>query len=119
MKAEEAINILEPIRMSTVETSTGGFEPRPIAKALQLAVNALKKEIPMKPKEKDLSSPIYGGSVEGRDLRVVDVDYATSFICPNCGNEMFRDFGIGDDWPPCEEYCQWCGQRIDWSEEKT
>ena len=96
MQAEEAINILEPIRRSAAETSTGGFEQRPIVYALQTAIDALGKQIKKKPEF--WRNPPCGPDWADDDWR---------YRCPCCGNE---DIDIDD------HHCK-CGQWLDWSEE--
>ena len=59
------------------------------AEPLRLAIKALEKQIPKK--------PVYG---------------AANIKCPNCGATLlyyFHSFKI--------DYCDECGQRLDWSEE--
>ena len=59
------------------------------AEPLRLAIKALEKQIPKK--------PVYG---------------AANIKCPNCGATLlyyFYSFKI--------DYCDECGQRLDWSEE--
>ena len=59
------------------------------AEPLRLAIKALEKQIPKK--------PVYG---------------AANIKCPNCGATLlyyFHSFKI--------DYCNECGQRLDWSEE--
>ena len=58
------------------------------AEPLRLAIKALEKQIPKK--------PVYG---------------AANIKCPNCGATLlyyFHSFKI--------DYCDECGQRLDWSE---
>ena len=59
--------------------------------ALEMALSALKKQIPMKPKKKILA--------EGW----------TFYICPTCKCV----YGEGN----LSRYCGYCGQKIDWSKE--
>lgn len=59
--------------------------------ALTLAYEALKKQVPMKPKH-------YGSVPHAR--------------CGNCGNAV----KIFNDGHECH-HCLYCGQRLDWSEE--
>jgi rRNA maturation endonuclease Nob1 len=58
-------------------------------KAHQIAISALEKQIPKKPKDYPLS--------DGQ--------------CPTC-NAVF-DY----DWKPKSKFCQNCGQRLDWGDE--
>lgn len=57
-------------------------------KALQDAVEALQKQIPMKPQE-------------------VLLAYGKGYECGNCGNELSVNEFDG-------VYCHWCGQKLDW-----
>lgn len=60
--------------------------------ALNIALSALRKQVPMKPKTKTLA--------EGW----------TFYICPTCKYV----YGEGK----LSSYCGYCGQKIDWSKEK-
>ena len=53
----------------------------------QAEIDALEKQIPMKPMAKEMS-------VSGR----------TIIPCGNCGEEIKR----------VHDFCPWCGQKIDW-----
>ena len=90
MTAKEAINILEPIRRSSAETSTGGFEHRPIVYALQTAIEALEKQIPKKP---------------------MVTNRATVCRCANCKAIVMQNLHTEKT-----DYCIRCGQAIDWEE---
>lgn len=60
------------------------------------AIKALEKQVPKKP------------DANGTD----DMDY---YICPNCNTPLYS---IGDSlyWDMRPNYCEECGQRLDWSE---
>ena len=60
----------------------------------QLAINALERQIPKKPKK-----------TESEGFR-----YADTYRCPLCGGN-FSGTGIAD-------YCYHCGQKLDWSDEE-
>lgn len=56
--------------------------------AMELAVEVLEKQVPMKPK------------------RIIPVS-GRSYECAYCGNELEVN-------PLNGQYCHWCGQRLDW-----
>ena len=63
-----------------------------IPESLKLAINALEKQIPMK-------------VVEERNI----------YLCPNCGSSAETD--CGDDMLDYRlNYCDNCGQKLDWSD---
>ena len=57
---------------------------------MKLAVEAVEKQIPKKPKKYPLA--------DGQ--------------CPCCNSVFYSD------WKPTENYCHNCGQEIDWSDEE-
>ena len=73
------------------------YEPGDIRQndALDLAIESLEKQIPTKPEY------ISGGYADGFLVWVA--------CCPTCGHWL----EVED-----EEYCQNCGQKIDWSEKE-
>lgn len=94
MTENEAIKELHEIR------PRGGIIPQKRAEAIDVAINALEKQIPKKPEyEAD-------GYADGELV----YDYAK---CPICGHDF--EYGI-NDWG-CE-YCSDCGQKLDWSDEE-
>ena len=94
MTQSEAIKELHEIR------PRGGIIPQKRAEAIDVAINALEKQIPKKPEyEAD-------GYADGNLV----YDYAK---CPICGHDF--EYGI-NDWG-CE-YCSDCGQKLDWSDEE-
>ena len=90
MTNQEAINDLKVILSEITECEESICYVTDIdAEPLRLAIKALEKQIPKK--------PIYG---------------AANIKCPNCGATLlyyFHSFKI--------DYCNECGQRLDWSEE--
>lgn len=64
----------------------------------KLAIEALEKQIPKKPIEKDIGK-----------LKIPD----TAF-CPTCGNPVIKD--EADNYE--QAYCCYCGQAIGWSVKK-
>lgn len=94
MTESEAIKELHEIR------PRGGIIPQKRAEAIDVAINALEKQIPKKLEyEAD-------GYADGELV----YDYAK---CPICGHDF--EYGI-NDWG-CE-YCSDCGQKLDWSDEE-
>ena len=59
--------------------------------AFVVAIEALEKQLAMKPKE------------------TVSVIYREFYECKNCGSEI-------EPLDIYEDYCKWCGQRLDWTE---
>lgn len=62
--------------------------------AFLAAIEALEKQLAMKPKE------------------TVGVIYREFYECKNCGSEI-------EPLDIYEDYCKWCGQRLDWTESQT
>lgn len=59
--------------------------------AFLAAIEALEKQLAMKPKE------------------TVGAIYREFYECKNCGSEI-------EPLDIYEDYCKWCGQRLDWTE---
>ncbi len=93
MTYEQAIKLIEPLMLSSINTSVGA-EKRPIVYAFDMAIKSLEKQIPKKPEKS------YDGYFDGNPV----YDY----FCPCC----HRNFE--DNMPT---FCEDCGQAIDWSEE--
>lgn len=94
MTESEAINELHKIR------PRGGIIPQKRAEALDVAIQALEKQIPKKP-----------------------IRHAVweDFKCPACGSTEIRpyDTEYREYDKDCEfEYCSDCGQKLDWSDEE-
>lgn len=86
MTEKEAIEIIERIRDEDSLTLKA-------SEACTMAINALSKQIPKKPKY----SPLKDGIV------------TTFFECPKCG---CRRLGHGFDLDKC--FCPECGQKLNW-----
>ena len=90
MTNQEAINDLKVILSEITECEESICYITDVdAEPLRLAIKALERQIPKK--------PVYG---------------AANIKCPNCGATLlyyFHSFKI--------DYCDECGQRLDWSEE--
>lgn len=94
MTESEAIKELHEIR------PRGGIIPQKRAEALDVAIQALEKQIPKKP-----------------------IRHAVweDFKCPACGSTEIRpyDTEYREYDKDCEfEYCSDCGQKLDWSDEE-
>ena len=89
MTNQEAINDLKVILSEITECEESICYITDVdAEPLKLAIKALKKQIPKK--------PIYG---------------AANIKCPNCGATLLYYFHLFKI-----DYCDECGQRLDWSE---
>jgi hypothetical protein len=86
-EAKEIIKVLNEIRSKNLPCET------PITEALNMAVEALEKQISKKPN--------IHGYREGRLINTI------SYTCPICNKHIGR-----------EDYCKHCGQKIDWSDTK-
>ena len=90
MTNQEAVNDLKVILSEITECEESICYITDVdAEPLRLAIKALERQIPKK--------PVYG---------------AANIKCPNCGATLlyyFHSFKI--------DYCDECGQRLDWSEE--
>ena len=72
------------------------YRDRRGSEALEIAVIALKKQIPKKPTYEEIGN-VYG---------------ARKRTCAKCGDVCL----ISEDAKPFEHYCRYCGQAIDWSD---
>lgn len=120
MTESEAIKELHKIR------PRGGIIPQKRAEALDVAIQALEKQMPMKVRYEDVGYEQYGN---------VNV-YAC--ICPSCDLEIIK-FDDNDVSEKCESddvekmfhssmvhhayiglnnYCNRCGQKLDWSDDE-
>ena len=86
MTESEAINELHKIR------SRGGIIPQKRAEAIDVAINALEKQMPKK---------------------LINTCQYVSGCCPNCKKYI-------SDWLEYNEFmcCPYCGQKLDWSNEE-
>ena len=97
MTESEAIKILQRDLEIQVKNKalTDGIE------AIQIAIQALEKQIPKKPRKTD--------SYRGVLKRV----YA--YVCPTCGNACLEKYM---NERQNTMFCWNCGQKLDWSDEK-
>lgn len=89
MTENRAIKIIESTNFSTNSPD--------VMEAIEMAKVALEKQIP--------KSPDYEGDGYSNGELVYD-----TWVCPCCGQTYEVDY---DDY----EYCPYCGQHIDWSDE--
>lgn len=90
MKVEEAIKYIEQ----------HGFIADDVK---DMAIKAIEKQIPKKPKFVDVRFRHHGKNIgDGCSLD-------KCYKCPNCKSHIFHVFAS-------EEYCERCGQRLDWGE---
>lgn len=85
-KVREAI---EEFKELSIQMRERGFSGA--SKHCDLAIEALEKQLAIKPKE------VVGGI------------YREFYECKNCGSEI-------EPLDIYEDYCKWCGQRLDWTE---
>ena len=67
------------------------------SEAFQMAINALEKQIPKKPIINHINT----------NEDVTEIEYT----CSACGTNYV-------ELTPCEEFCPYCGNKIDWSDEE-
>lgn len=114
MTSEEARRIL----MSDADFSGTGEKAKLTADALCVAVDALKKQVPMKPEVGIIKKDLWKDDEDDPIMleitkklfpeRYIGCKY---YFCPDCGCSV-ENRGLKDD------YCSHCGQRVDWSEEE-
>lgn len=91
MSNEEAIKALRTYPTSLDAVPKSAVSETNFRKALPIAIEALEKQIPKKPLD-------FGDE---------------SYLCPYCKRNNFYKGEYLDK----QNYCDFCGQRIDWSEE--
>ena len=100
MKPEEAIEILQK-RIDLIKqdwTHMPGLVE--YQKALKLAIKALKKQIPRRPIDK--TKPDDTASKAYENCHII--------VCPTCGGRL--------KLKPKGNYCDKCGQKLDWGKEE-
>ena len=68
-----------------------------------LAVKALERQIPKKPKKQPYMQE--------------EFDSGTEYLCPNCESLVGGYSDDLEDWCGQHDYCEDCGQKLDWEEE--
>ena len=99
MKESEALEWIKELKGS--EEILEFYYPESFIKACDMAVQALKKQIPRKPRKTD--------SYRGVLKRV----YA--YVCPTCGNVCLEKYM---NERQNTMFCWNCGQKLDWSDEE-
>ena len=88
MTEQEAINVMKKYTEEPIS--------KVVIEAHQMAIEALEKQIAKKPN-------LWGDGYADGEL-VYDM-----YTCPNCE--------VNDEIENASDYCQNCGQKLDWSEE--
>lgn len=100
MTESEAIKELHEIRPRC------GIIPQKRAEAIDVAINALEKQIAKKPNNEIKTIPVID-----EDGAYVDADTYVYLLCPICGNQVGLDDCV-------DNYCSCCGQKLDWSDKE-
>lgn len=97
MTEKEAIKILQELSLERCEAfgfDCGNCDKCEVTIAYDMAIKALEKQIPKKPKNEYTDN----------------LDITTEIpVCPVCGNQSIDE---------TNKYCSDCGQKIDWGEEE-
>lgn len=95
MKTERVIQLLEIEKQYRLKQTGHSQQPinKEVAEALDIAIEAVKKQILKKP-------------------RHIDYDYSY-FVCDSCGATIF----YSDD-ADTHNHCLHCGQALDWGQEE-
>lgn len=107
MTIEEAIKIVEGEYVTMSMWFGLSDDARRHNEAIKMAVDALKKQIPVKPKRIDKNAEFDGNWKK---------------VCPSCGRILMERITTPEESYPrhynMTGYC-FCGQKIGWSEEAT
>lgn len=71
--------------------------------AIELAVEALERQMQKKVVEENLEKFKDGVWIPKKE-----------YFCPTCKSNL----GVKEKWRDITDYCPWCGQALDWSEER-
>ena len=112
MTENEAIKELHEIR------PRGGIIPQKRAEAIDVAINALEKQIPKKPILKhDVSVMHINRGNQPHEWKRLEND---NWHCPKCdsfvGERVYVHSKVHDQRK--KKYCDNCGQKLDWSDEE-
>lgn len=102
MDNREAIQLLDKLLLRSDFTDQYGDmgDSSPYEEAVEIARQAIEKQIPKKVKREFLA---IGGAITCIEAE----------ICPNCGKDIYDD----EVEVSYYEYCPDCGQALDWSDE--
>lgn len=104
MNNQQAIEVLSDFDKQVAAKADGVYQANIGKMACDLAIVALKKQIPKKPEQGEPYNWIDSVRVGRRYKNVKKTSY--SHACPNCGGTVAQLSG---------GYCSKCGQAIDWS----
>ena len=93
MTTDEAIEIIESLYVTMSMWLGSSEEARQRNEAIKMAVDALKKQIPMKPTG----------------------EHYAHMRCPSCNHRI--PSGQGSSSRRRDNWCNYCGQAINWSKE--
>ena len=93
MTTEEAIKIVEGEYVTMSKWYGTSEEARQHNEAIKMAVDALKKQVPMKPTG----------------------EHYAHMRCPSCNHRI--PSGQGSSSRRRDNWCNYCGQKIDWGED--
>ena len=102
MTESEAIKELHEIR------PRGGIIPQKRAESIDMAINALEKQIPKK--------PVHDGCFDSEGMwhEWNGINGRPYDLCPNCNTNLCCEMPY-DNKLKC---CKHCGQKLDWGDEK-
>lgn len=99
MKNAEAIDILRHIGGSYGDVSK-------YHTAVNMAISALEKQVGKKPK------------IVPNEFQKYEEDEWNDYLCPKCGRTIISKHNGQWFCGKRQHFCDLCGQRIDWSDEK-
>ena len=95
MTESEALELFKE-RLTLIKEHYAG-EVKDYEEALEIGIQALEKQIPKKPIIKHINTSEDATEIE--------------YTCSACGTNYV-------ELTPCEEFCPYCGNKIDWSDEE-
>lgn len=110
MNVHEAINILAPDTNHGAlrKYDTGGKSLKAVNDACRIACKALEKQLPKKPMR--ASQNCFSDNAEQGKIGKLPI-----YKCRDCGNVVGIDYGNTGVINNKREFCDRCGQKIDWS----
>lgn len=112
MNVHEAINILAPDTNQGAlrKYDTGGKSLKAVNDACRIACKALEKQLPKK-----TTQDIQGCFSDYGEYGKHEFVEVPVYHCPECGNPVGIDYGNTGVINNKREFCDRCGQKIDWS----